>query len=114
MPGSQRDSAPEAPTTRTIYIIEKENSAAANAEATTAASLLPQLNADRKQSPTLKPVTIKTGISDGTFTEVLEGLNEGDLVVTGVNLPASTATTTRPPTGGNPFGGPFGGGRGPR
>ncbi len=31
-----------------------------------------------------EPVKIKTGISDGIFTEVLEGLNENDLVVTGM------------------------------
>ena len=56
-------------------------------------------------------MSLKTGISDGSHTEVLEGLNEGDVVITGVNLPASAATTTRP--GGSPFGGPFGP-RGPR
>jgi HlyD family secretion protein len=30
-----------------------------------------------------RPVEIKTGITDGIFTEVLEGLNEGDKVITG-------------------------------
>jgi HlyD family secretion protein len=30
------------------------------------------------------PVKIKTGISDGIFTEVTEGLNEGDRVVTAI------------------------------
>jgi HlyD family secretion protein len=33
---------------------------------------------------TLKPVQVKVGISDGVFTEVLSGLKEGDLVVTGL------------------------------
>jgi HlyD family secretion protein len=49
----------------------------------------------------LKPVPIKTGITDGVFTEVLSGLKEGDQVVTGLaygNLPATPAA--------NPFGGP--------
>lgn len=45
-------------------------------------------------------VTIKTGISDGIATEVLEGLKEGDRVVTGVTESDAAAT---PAT--NPFGG---------
>ena len=54
-----------------------------------------------------KPVatTIKTGISDGIATEVLEGLKEGDRVVTGATQAAGRPA--RPAT--NPFGG--GGGR---
>jgi HlyD family secretion protein len=51
------------------------------------------------------PVTIKTGISDGVTTEVLEGLKEGDAVVTSVLETGAAAT----PPPGNPFGG--GGGR---
>jgi HlyD family secretion protein len=62
------------------------------------------LSGDGK-NPTLKPVQIKTGISDGISTEVLSGLNEGDRVVTGTvstssAIPASTS---------NPFGGGGGG-----
>jgi HlyD family secretion protein len=45
-------------------------------------------------------VTIKTGISDGIATEILEGLKEGDRVVTGVTESNAAAT---PAT--NPFGG---------
>ena len=41
----------------------------------------------------LKPVQIKTGISDGISTEVLEGLKEGDVVVTGSSRAASRAAT---------------------
>lgn len=48
-----------------------------------------------------KPVQIKTGIGDGLFTEVLEGLNENDEVVVGVILPESDA----PKPAVNPFGG---------
>jgi HlyD family secretion protein len=51
------------------------------------------------------PVAIKTGISDGVMTEVLEGLKEGDAVVTSVLETGAAAT----PPPGNPFGG--GGGR---
>jgi HlyD family secretion protein len=47
------------------------------------------------------PVTIKTGISDGVTTEILEGLQEGDRVVTGMTESDSASTRTS-----NPFGGP--------
>ena len=52
--------------------------------------------------PALKPVQIKTGITDGIFTEITEGLNEGDAVVSGVinNDSANSG-------GSNPFGGGF-------
>ena len=49
-----------------------------------------------------QPLRIKTGISDGIGTEVVEGLKEGDRVAT-AEL-ASTAAAPSPPT--NPFGGP--------
>lgn len=59
------------------------------------------------QSPTaaanakLKPIRVRLGVTDGIFTEVLEGLDENDVVVTGSNTPAPT-----PAAGGqNPFGG---------
>jgi HlyD family secretion protein len=48
-----------------------------------------------------KPVQIKTGISDGISTEVLEGLKEGDRVVT-AELTSTSAMATPAP---NPFGG---------
>jgi len=48
-----------------------------------------------------QPVQIKTGITDGISTEVTEGLNEGDQIVTGSN----TAQTGGQPAGANPFGG---------
>lgn len=49
----------------------------------------------------LRPQKIKIGISDGAFTEVTEGLQEGDTVVVGLNItqPASSAAPA------NPFGG---------
>ena len=48
------------------------------------------------------PVQIKTGISDGIVTEVIEGLKEGDRVVTAELT--STSPAGSPPA--NPFGGP--------
>jgi HlyD family secretion protein len=47
----------------------------------------------------LKANTVKFGISDTSHTEIMEGLNEGDVVVTAV----ITATTNAPVN--NPFGG---------
>jgi HlyD family secretion protein len=65
------------------------------------------LDAEKK----LKPVEIRTGITDGRFTQVISGgLKEGDLVVAGV---ATSKVESAPPMGGGggPGGGPRGGGR---
>ncbi|HVY72102.1 MAG TPA: efflux RND transporter periplasmic adaptor subunit [Verrucomicrobiae bacterium] len=75
----------DAPSTRTVYVLEKAK------------------GPDGKEKGRAKAVTIKTGISDGTNTEVIEGLKEGDEVITGLNTPGATAG----PQGGapqNPFG----------
>ena len=48
-----------------------------------------------------RPVQVKTGISDGITTEVIEGLKEGDRVVTA----ELTSTTTAPSPPANPFSG---------
>ena len=48
-----------------------------------------------------KAIQIRTGITDGLFTEVLDGVKEGDEIVVGVILPESEAA--RPAV--NPFGG---------
>ncbi len=48
-----------------------------------------------------QPVKIKTGISDGIMTEVVEGLREGDRVVTA----ELASTTNAPQPSANPFGG---------
>ena len=45
----------------------------------------------------LKPVQIKTGVTDGVYTEVLSGLNEGDSVVTGLAVGNETASPARNP-----------------
>jgi HlyD family secretion protein len=103
----------EGPATRTVYLLEKNTSSGKEPKVSAMLGFLPGLNSTGKEKPVLKPVTVKTGISDGNYTEVLEGLKEGDVIVTGVNLPASAAST-RPPAGGSPFGGPFGGPPRPR
>jgi HlyD family secretion protein len=50
--------------------------------------------------PVLQTVRVKTGISDGITTEVIEGLNEGDKVVTSVTLPNAAAAPAASPFGG--------------
>ncbi len=52
--------------------------------------------------PQLEAATVKLGITDGTYTEVLDGLKEGDQVVTSAFIPG--AKPNAPAT--NPFGGP--------
>lgn len=56
------------------------------------------------KAPSARPeaVNVKLGISDGTGTEVLEGLNEGDQVITSV-YGGKTGAPTAPTA--NPFGG---------
>ena len=56
------------------------------------------------KTATLKPVTLTTGITDGTRTEVLSGLEEGLEVVTGIVAKESPTA----PVGGSSS--PFGGG----
>jgi HlyD family secretion protein len=56
--------------------------------------------AGSESSPELKPVQVKVGITDGIFTEITDGLKEGDKIVSGViNSDSATATSS------NPFGG---------
>jgi HlyD family secretion protein len=54
-----------------------------------------------------KPVRIRLGITDGINTEVLDGLNEGDVIVTGSTSPVAAQSPQA-----NPFGGMRGGGGG--
>lgn len=55
--------------------------------------------------PMPKSVRVKTGITDGSSTEITEGLQEGDAVITSVRLPASQSAAPAP-AGQSPFGGP--------
>ncbi|MBI4326792.1 MAG: efflux RND transporter periplasmic adaptor subunit [Chloroflexi bacterium] len=87
----------DGPVTRTLYLLAKTNAPGA------------------KEKPLAQAVTVKTGITDGSFTEVLEGLKEGDVVITGLNTPTLPTASMQAPPGGSPFGGrPFGGGFRPR
>jgi HlyD family secretion protein len=56
----------------------------------------------------LEPVTIKIGVTDGSYTEVVSGLNEGDDVVTDSNDPSGAQKPKQqqgPPGMGGPGGG---------
>lgn len=57
--------------------------------------------------PTPQAVRIKTGISDGAYTEVTDGLKEGDTVITAVKQPPAATVAAPPPGGSSPFGGGF-------
>lgn len=83
-----RRSEPEGPRTQSVYVLEKVSSAT-GAEQTM-----------------LKPVIVKLGVSDGTSTEVVEGLKDGDVVVVGTVSSTATAPGAAPTPFGNPFGGP--------
>jgi HlyD family secretion protein len=82
-----RRSDPEGPRSQTVYLIENETSPPG------------------AEKMVLKPVMAKLGISDGTNTEVTDGLKEGDVVVVGTAISATTSMATPTPFG-SPFGGP--------
>jgi HlyD family secretion protein len=86
MGGSKAGRSDEA-APRTVYVMENENGVGVP-----------------------KPVTVKLGITDGAYTEVIEGLAPGAMVITGTNLVGS-ASAARTGAASSPFGGPFGGGR---
>ena len=87
--GGSRANISSQPVMRTVYVL------AANATS-------------GGTTPAPKPVRVKTGISDGSSTEIIEGLKEGDLVITGVKMQSQDSAPAAP-GGANPFGG--GGGR---
>ena len=80
--------------TRTIYVLEKTKSPTG------------------KEIQMGKPVTVTIGITDGSYSEVIDGLKEGDVVITGVNMPLATTAGAQGPQGNSPFGRPGGGFRG--
>ncbi|MBN8230433.1 efflux RND transporter periplasmic adaptor subunit [Corallococcus macrosporus] len=64
-----------------------------------------------EQKPQPVAVNVRTGMTDGTFTEVVEGeLKAGDRVITAANSPAGATPSSPAPSGASPLGG--GGGRG--
>ena len=56
------------------------------------------------EKPVLTAVTVKLGITDGSNTEVIEGLEEGDVLVASVIIPGATGSAPSP-AGSSPFGG---------
>ncbi|MDI1248785.1 MAG: hypothetical protein PSV13_07980, partial [Lacunisphaera sp.] len=48
-----------------------------------------------------EPVSTKIGITDGSASEVIDGIAEGDTIIIGVNV--STATGSAQPATANPF-----------
>ncbi|MGD1030571.1 MAG: efflux RND transporter periplasmic adaptor subunit [Opitutaceae bacterium] len=62
--------------------------------------------------PGAKPeeVRVRIGITDGSNTEILSGLNEGDVIITGLTSPTAPVSAG----GASPFGGGGGGGGGRR
>jgi len=90
--GAPRSKPQDGPASRTVYLLVKSKSAGG------------------KEQQMARPVTVKTDITDGSYTEVLDGLQENDVVITGVNLPATAAAGLTQPGGSSPFGGPPGGG----
>lgn len=91
--GINASARPAAPAVRTVYLLGT-NTPAGGSEPVAA----PQ------------PVRVKTGISDGAYTEISDGVKEGDSIITSVKL--TTAQTAAAPTGNSPFGGGGGFGRG--
>jgi HlyD family secretion protein len=84
-----RSSTPGAVTTRTVYKLAGDAS-----------------------KPKAEAVTVKLGITDGTATEVIEGLKEGDVLITSFIIPGAALGSSQPAR--NPFSpsGPGGGRRG--
>lgn len=87
--GSSRAAESDGPRTQTLYLVETEKDPAGG------------------ERTVLRATPVRLGISDGSVTEVLEGLKENDLVATGIVLPeTAVATPSSSPFGGSPFGGP--------
>ena len=86
--GERRRAEPDGPKSGTVYLIEKE--------------ALPTGG----ERAVLKAVTVKLGIADNSNVEVLEGLKDGDEVVSGTVVSTAAASTAPRNPLGSPFGGP--------
>jgi HlyD family secretion protein len=80
--GTDRPRGEKAPPTHTVYLLAQAVSQGAD------------------PPPTAEAVQVKTGISDGAFTEITEGLKEGDMVITGLNSLFAPSQNTPNPLGG--------------
>ncbi len=85
--GGSRRPAGEA-STRTIYLLEKKT-----------------VSPGGKEISLPKAISVKLGISDGLYTEVLDGLKEGDQIIVGINQTAASKATGVQPPASSPFGG---------
>ena len=56
----------------------------------------------------VEPVPARFGITDGSGTEVIDGLKEGDVLVSSVYVPGDTTTAAPQQQNRNPFGGQAG------
>ena len=63
-----------------------------------------------KQGDKIIPVRVKTGISDGSMTEIIGNVKEGDEIITGT----VSSTANKTPAQQNPFAPQMPGGRGGR
>jgi HlyD family secretion protein len=81
--GKRRKAAEGADSTRTVYVIEKPGTPTTEA--------------------VLKPVTVHTGIDDGTRTEIVTGLTEGQEVVSGTIIKSAPDPSGQNNNASNPF-----------
>jgi HlyD family secretion protein len=51
----------------------------------------------------LEELTVKVGITDGTSSEIIDGLKEGDVIVSGISVPTTSSSSQQRSS--NPFGG---------
>lgn len=84
--GSGSRQRPSQPSSRTIYLLTMKAPADGG-----------------EPLPTPEPKRVRTGITDGSYTEITEGAKEGDEVITSIK---TTQPATRAPAGTSPFGGP--------
>ncbi len=67
-----------------------------------------KLNGTDPKTAALEAVSVKLGITDNVYTEVVDGLKEGDVIVTSATIPGASSTAA-----GAPASNPFAGGGGP-
>jgi hypothetical protein len=89
--GERRAAAAEGPRTQTLYVLESPPGGA---------------KGEGGKGGVLRAKTVRLGVTDGVNTEVISGLEEGEVVVVGaITQSATTGSTTGSPMG-SPFGGP--------
>lgn len=84
------------------------NGGASGAEPVTITTVYRLVNAG--PPPQVEAVSARLGITNGIITEVLDGLAEGDTLVTSITIPGAPVTRAAQPAGNSPFGGARSGG----